>query len=98
MNCDVKEDISTVPYIFGFKNNNGLNQILLELKKDIFYNWNENVEVVAFCEQFKSKIRKIIVLEKHLIFTDKDFEIFFSKWKDFRDFYDFLGPDCQIIT
>ena len=98
IDCNVKEDISTVPYIFGFKNNTGLNHILIELKKYIFYNWKEGVGIVAFCERFKAKIRKIIVMEKHLMISDKKFEIFFSKWKEFREFYDFLGPDCQIIS
>ena len=34
--CQVVEDISLVPYLFGFNNNIGLNHVLLEFKKHLF--------------------------------------------------------------
>ena len=54
-------------YLFGFKDNKGLNHILIELKKELFYNWDVNVEVDAFCERFLVKIIKLMVKEKHIM-------------------------------
>ena len=60
-----------VHYLFGFKDNKGLNHILIELKKELFYNWDVNVEVDAFCERFLVKIRKLMVKEKHIMLGKK---------------------------
>ena len=45
--CKVTETLSIQPFIFGFRDNMGLNHVLLELKKEIFYNWRENVGEVC---------------------------------------------------
>lgn len=95
--CNLNEDISMIPYLFGFKENNGLNHILLELKKELFYNWNVNVEVDTFCERFLSKLRKLMVKEKQIMLEKNIFHKYLEKWNQFRNIYDFLGPDCQII-
>ena len=95
--CKVTEDISMVPYLFGFRNNAGLNHILIEFKKELFYNWNENIGVETFCERFKVKIRKIMVTEKQIMLSKNQFDRYFEKWEKFIEIYDFLGPDCQII-
>ena len=63
------------------------------LKKFIFYNWKENVSVVALFEGFKEKIKK----EKQIALSRSNFESFEEKWQKFCDIYDFRGPDCQII-
>ena len=47
--------------MFGFRDNPALNQILLELKKEIFYSFDPNVDVTAFFESFVDKIRKLII-------------------------------------
>ena len=96
--CNMSKDITMVPYFFGFKDEVGLNHILLELKKFFFYDWKESIGVVTFCELFKTRIMKIIIKEKHLISSVKMHENFVSKWKNYKGFYDFLGPDRQIIT
>ena len=95
--CNVKDDIALVTYFFGFQNNVGLNHILIELKKEIFYNWNINVSVNVFCERFLAKLRNIIIKEKKVMFKNDSYDLFYTKWINFRDIYDFLGPDFQII-
>ena len=75
----------------------GLNQIFLELKKEVFYNKNLNACLVSFGEQFVAKIRKIIVKEKQIMMANNKFEDFCTKWQDFTAIYDYLGPDYQII-
>ena len=54
-NCHVQENVGIVEYIFGFKSNLTLNHIFLEFKKEIFYNFDENIGVGAFCEQIIHK-------------------------------------------
>ena len=83
--------------IFGFKDNIGLNHILLELKKEIFYNWSEGVGEVTFCERFITKMRIIMIKEKQIMIEKDNFEHYIEKWNNFREIYDFLGPDQQII-
>ena len=95
--CKVNEIITMKPYLFGLKNAIGLNHILLELKKEIFYNWNANISVVTFCEHFMVKIKKIMVKEKEVMISNDHFGDYFGKWKQFTAIYDFLGPDQQII-
>ena len=86
-------------YIFGFPSNMALNQILLELKKELFYNYSENnVNIPAFLLDFKTKIMHLMIKEKRIALLDDSFESFADKWKDFYDIYDFMGPDCQIMS
>ena len=96
--CNVTEDISFVQYLFGFGNNEGLNHILLELKKELFYNWDANVGVGTFCERFQVKVRKLMIKEKQIILSNNKFEKYLNKWEQFMPIYDFLGPDCQIFS
>ena len=97
INCIVQKNINMQPYIFWVKDNIGLNHNLLELKKEMFYNWSEGVGEVTFCERFITKVRKIMIKEKQLMMEKDNFENYFEKWKEFREIYDFLGPDQQII-
>ena len=98
MNCNVQEEITVLPYLFGYQNKTGLNHILIELKKQIFYDWKPNLNLYTFGEQLKAKIRKVIIKEKHVMIQNSKFEEFWLKWKDFRAIYDFLGPDFQFIN
>ena len=95
--CIVGVDITMITYIFGFPSNMALNQILLELKKELFYNYSENVNIAAFLLNFKTKIMHLIIKEKRIALLNDSFESFADKWKDFSDIYDFMGPDCQIM-
>ena len=64
--CNVNENIGMIEYLFGFygKRYEGLNQIILELKKEIFYSWESNIDSRAFCEQVKCVIKRLIIMEK----------------------------------
>ena len=95
--CNITENITLQSYIFGFKDKIGLNHILLELKKEIFYNWREGVGEVTFCEQFITKMRRIMIKEKQIMIEKDSFELYVEKWNEFMAIYDFLGPDQQII-
>ena len=86
-----------ITYIFGFPSNTALNKILLELKKELFYNYSENVNSAAFLLNFKTKIMHLMIKEKRIALLYDSFESFADKWKDFSDIYDFMGPDCQIM-
>ena len=96
-NCNVEENVGLVEYIFGFRNNLALNHIFLEFKKEIFYNFDENIGVGAFCEQIIHKIRKIMLKEKSCIESDKMHDQFTKKWENFTSIYDFRGPDLNIV-
>ena len=89
-----------IEYIFGFQGHEflGLNHILLELKKETFYNYRENVGVDNFLESFKQKIKHLIIKEKQIAVSGNNFESFVKKWENYREIYDFFGPDCQIIS
>ena len=86
--------------MFGFQGNNflGLNQVLLELKKILFINFEENVRVEQLLERFKMRIMHLIIKEKMIALGVDKFEAFKIKWENFTEFYDFFGPDCQIIV
>ena len=76
----------------------GINHILLELKKHIFYNWCAEIGVDAFCEQLKSKVKTIIIKEKAIALNNNRLTLFSEKWEQFTAIYDFRGPDMQIYS
>ena len=84
-------------YLFGFQGNKflGLNHVLLELKKYIFYNFEENVGVLQLFERFKRRIMHLIIKEKMVALKDGNYETFRVKWENFTEIYDFYGPDIQ---
>ena len=95
--CNFQENIDSLQYFFGFKNNIAVNHIVLELKKELFYNWDSTVDVGIFLERFVAKIRKIMIIEKKCIKTDKMFNQYSKKWNEFIVIYDFRGPDPSIF-
>ena len=97
--CNVLVDINMVNYLFGFQGTEfrGLNHILLEFKKHIFYSWVEDASVLSFFEEFRRQIQYIIVKEKQIALNSEKFATLASKWEKFTEFYDFFGPDCQIM-
>ena len=94
--CTVSENITEKSYILGCKSI-ALNNIVLELKKEILYSKNLNACLVSSSEHFVAKIRRIIVKEKQIMIANDKFEDFCNKWQGFTAIYDFLGPDYQII-
>ena len=97
--CKVRVDITMITYLFGFQGTEyqGLNHILLEFKKYIFYSWEEDVTVLNFFEAFRRKIMHLIIKEKQIAVKSDNFETFANKWELYTEFYDFFGPDCQIV-
>ena len=96
--CNIQLEITAKVYIFGAQNKNrGLNCLLLELKKELFYNKSLNVGVATFREQFLKKIRNIIIKEKNIYINKGKYTDFFDKWSNFTSIYDFQGPDLQIV-
>ena len=95
--CNIQENIGSLQYIFGFKDNSALNHILLELKKELFYNWDISVDLNLFLGRFVAKIRKIMIIEKGCIKSDTTFDQYVKKWDAFLEIYDFRGPDPNIV-
>ena len=95
--CGVTIDIGLIQYLFGISGSKylGLNHVLLELKKTIFYSWDSNIENNAFCQQVKNNIKKIIIKEKSIMLKNNQYEEFDTKWDKFVSIYDFRGPDLQ---
>ena len=62
--CNLVDTINAENYLFGFFGQDGINHILLELKKLVFYSWKVEIGVIAFCELFLSKLRSLIIKEK----------------------------------
>ena len=77
--------------------NNGVNHVLLELKKKLFYSQLENSNPVLFCEEFKNDIINIIIKEKEIAIRNGYVINFYKKWEKFIHLYDFRGPDVLII-
>ena len=97
-NCNLQENIECVQYIFGFKNNAALNHIIIELKKELFYNWENYADLDIFFDRFVAKVQKIMILEKKCIKSDKNFNQYCKKWEKFKGIYDFRGPDPSICN
>ena len=91
--CNLQENISCVQFICGVKNNAALNHILIELKKELFYNWDSEVSLERFLEKFEAKVRKKMILEKNCINSNQMFDQYSKKWENFIYIYDFRGPD-----
>ena len=97
--CDQPRDIKMVDYLFGLGGikNMATNQILLELKKMIFYSSPEEISNGAFCDRFKNNIIILIIKEKCLLSNSGEFESFYTKWENFTSIYDFRGPDNSFL-
>ena len=89
-NLPLKSDIFGCP-------NQGTNHILLELKKEMFYNKDLDMNQSTFCEYFLKKIGKIMVKEKNIMLEMDKFEFYDNKWTSFKNIYNYLGPDYQIV-
>ena len=95
--CLIQETITIKSYLFGFSKSPALNQILLELKKMIFYTWDPAMQVNTFFDIFSSKIRKLMIIEKQINLSTESLDQYSEKWKNFKNIYDFNGPDSQIF-
>ena len=91
--------ITAESYLFGFvgSKRDGLNHILLELKKYTFYNLRENMGVSAFCEHFQATLRSLMIKEKINALSYNKMGTFNEKWKNYTSIYDYRGPDMHSI-
>ena len=76
----------------GFKGL-GLNHILLELKKAIFYSKLNDLVSPTFISKFLNQVRLMIIKEKAIFMKNDNYTFFEEKWKNFTAIYDFRGPD-----
>ena len=95
--CDVRKQFTTKGYILGFAGDEGLNFILLQLKKYFFYNKDLDLNIRTFREHFLSNIRKLMIKEKSTMIANEKCGDFVGKWRQFSAIYDFWGPDLQIV-
>lgn len=91
--CKAVPNISHIDYFLGSKENIGLNCLLLELKKFIFYNFDHNSNVDIQINMFKSRLKRIIILEKRYYLRRDKIDYFHEKWEKFSEVYMFYGPD-----
>ena len=63
----------------------------------IFYSWDPTIQINLFFDIFISKIRKLMIMEKHISTKSKSLDQYSAKWENYKNIYDFNGPDVQII-
>ena len=97
--CTV-DTITVENYLFGFigLKREGINHILLELKKQVFYNWCAEIGPDDFCDQLKRKVKALIVKEKMIALSNDRITAFTQKWEKYTAIYDFRGPDMQLYS
>ena len=88
--CKAVPNISHIDYFLGSKENIGLNCLLLELKKFIFYNFDHNSNVDIQINMFKSRLKRIIILEKYTIYAGTRLIIFTKSGKSFQRYICFM--------
>ena len=62
-----------------------------------FYNWDINIDLNIYLERFVAKVRKVMIVEKKCIRSDKTFDRYCKKWENYLAIYDFRGPDPSIL-
>ena len=98
--CNLLDVICVENYLFGFigSNREGINHVLLELKKYIFYSWKTEIGVNAFCEHLYRKLRYLIIKEKNIAQQNDNVQSFYKKWENYTTIYDFRGTDIQMFS
>ena len=91
--CKITRSISEIEYLLGFLENEGLNCVLLETKKFIFYNFKHDKNINTQINMLKNRLRRIILLEKRHYYVINKIEHFHEKWKHFEEIYMIYGPD-----
>ena len=93
--CNPSYLITMHEYLFGKSGLKyiGLNHLLLELKKSLFYSIKEYLVSPHFVDFFWNQIKNLIKKEKIVKSRLNKYSEFEDKWKDFTQIYDFRGPD-----
>ena len=93
--CKVIPYISETDYLLGFmdKRKQGINSALIECKKFLFYSFSDQINIDIQVEMYKTRLRRIILLEKKYFSKLNKMNQFFDKWQDFSPVYMSYGPD-----
>merc|ERR1711954_591741 len=91
--CKAVNYIEETDYLLGFINKDGLNSILLEIKKFIFYNFSHEKSIDVQLNMMKNRLRRLILLEKKYYASTNKLNFFYSKWESFSPIYMIYGPD-----
>ena len=97
--CQAIDKLNMLDFLFGIpgQRNKGINHVLLELKKKIFYSHLLDSNPVFFCEQFINDIIHIIIREKDIALKKGCIIKFYAKWENLINIYDFRGPDLSTL-
>ena len=98
-NCQAINKINMLDFLFGIpgQSNKGVNHVLLELKKKLFYSLLTDSNPLIFSEEFKNDIIYIMIKEKEIAIKKGCVLDFYAKWENLIYIYDFRGPDLIII-
>ena len=93
--CKAPSNISFQEYLLGPIGTNlvALNSVFIVIKKYIFYEWAQTTSYNTRLRIIKSRVRRIIMLEKRYYSSKNELDVFFEKWKNFTPIYDMYGPD-----
>ena len=91
--CKAVDHISQIGYLLGFPDKEGLNSILLEVKKFIFYSYDPDKSIDIQISMLESRLRRLIILEKKYYSAIDKWDHFFDKWEIFSAIYMTYGPD-----
>ena len=62
-----------------------------------FYSWDPAIQIDLFFDFFVSKIRKLMIMEKHISITFKSLDQYSAKWEKYKIIHYFNGPNVQVI-
>ena len=93
--CKAPSNISFEDYLLGpiETNDQALNAVFIIIKKYIFYEWAQNTSYATKLNIIKSRVRRVILLEKKYYDSKHELDGFFEKWKNYTSIYNMYGPD-----
>ena len=95
-------DLNLKTFLFGnienSKTNKGLEHILIEAKKYIFYELaeNKNINADLHMASFKNKIKNLIAIERKTAENRNNLENFLVKWECCEVAFNILDPDVEV--
>ena len=83
--CKAATQINFSQYMFGIpdRNKEALNQIFIEIKRFIFYDWGQNTSNITKLRILKNRLRRIILLDKRYFYSQRNFSGFFLEMGKF---------------
>ena len=98
--CNISVEFDMVQYLLGYSGNEnfGLNQVLLELKKAIFYSWGNNMDCNTFLNKWNIMLRKQWLRKSYWWLKTTNIWVFLKNGKNFSQFMTFWDPTSNCIT